>query len=269
MIKVKSPLRYPGGKSKAIRKILPLIPTHYDEFREPMVGGGSVFLSAKQALNNNAKYVIGDFNYDLCCFWKCVRDNVDGLVSKVQEIKNTHLDGRELFNALTSNNDNLSDIDLAVRFFVLNRITFSGVISGGYSEQSFDGRFTQSSINRLTYASRILQGVEINCGDYTDSLFDNMDNVFIFLDPPYWKNVKSRLYSGEFFNHEGFAGNMKRCNHRWLITLDDSPEVREMFSFANIQSYDLQYSMNTVTKGKEIFITNYDIAEVIPISKKD
>ena len=44
---IKSPLRYPGGKSKALKRILPLIP-EYDEFREPMVGGGSVFFALKQ-----------------------------------------------------------------------------------------------------------------------------------------------------------------------------------------------------------------------------
>ncbi|MYF99993.1 DNA adenine methylase [Candidatus Poribacteria bacterium] len=47
MKNAKSPLRYPGGKSRAIKQILPHIPTEIGEFREPFVGGGSVFFSLR------------------------------------------------------------------------------------------------------------------------------------------------------------------------------------------------------------------------------
>ena len=127
---VKSPLRYPGGKSKAIKKILPLIPKDYKEFREPFVGGGSIFLSSMQLLNNNAKYIINDLNYDLYCFWKYAKQDNDRLVDKVIEIKNKFANGKELYNSLKLLN-NMSDFDRAVRFFILNRITFSGTVDSG------------------------------------------------------------------------------------------------------------------------------------------
>jgi DNA adenine methylase len=50
-----SPLRYPGGKSRAVKTIIPLMPKNYAEFREPFVGGGSVFLAALQNNANSAK----------------------------------------------------------------------------------------------------------------------------------------------------------------------------------------------------------------------
>lgn len=55
---------------------------------------------------------------------------------------------------------------------------------------------------------------------------------------------------------------MCKCNHKWLITYDDSKFVREIFSFANIISWDLTYGMRNVTSnsnqiGKELFISNY------------
>ena len=74
MIEIVSPLRYPGGKSRAIKNILPLIPYNFDEFIEPFVGGGSVFISARQNIFNNAKYVINDLNFDLYCFWKYAKE---------------------------------------------------------------------------------------------------------------------------------------------------------------------------------------------------
>ena len=93
---VKSPLRYPGGKSRAIKKITPLIPKDYKEFREPFVGGVSVFLNSKQVINPDAKYVINDLNKDLACFWKIARDRNKELVNRIQEIKDEAIDGRKL-----------------------------------------------------------------------------------------------------------------------------------------------------------------------------
>lgn len=267
---IKSPLRYPGGKSKAIKRILPLIPESYKEFREPMVGGGSVFLAAKQKINTKAKYKINDLNYDLYCFWKSAKNNINELVKQVQYIKDISNDGRKLFEKFANNNKSLAILERAVRFFVLNRITFSGTVdSGGYSEQSFKNRFTQSSIDRLALLSQTLLDVDISYGNYTNYLFEKGEGVFIFLDPPYLSAIKSKLYgeNGNLhtsFNHEEFAKNMKKCNHRWLITLDDTPETRDMFNFANIYEWELQYGMNNykqknARKGKEVFITNYKI----------
>ena len=93
--------------------------------------------------------------------------------------------------------------------------------------------------------------------------------MFIFLDPPYLKATKKRLYgkSGDLhlgFDHIKFAEDMKKCKHKWLITYDDSPEIRELFNFANIYEWELQYGMNNfrqgkADKGKELFICNYTI----------
>lgn len=268
--KVRSPLRYPGGKSRAIKKILPLIPKDFKEFREPFVGGGSVFLAVKQELNSKALYVINDLNYDLYCFWKIAQNNIEEFVEEVKRIKEEEKDGRELFDYLVENDNNLSDFDRAVRFFVLNRITFSGTVdSGGYSKQAFQKRFTDSSIERLALLSEPLQGVKICHGDYEEHLFQEGDDVFIFLDPPYLRQAKSKLYgkNGDLhvgFDHERFARNMKKCKHKWLITLDNTPEIWEMFSFAYIYEWELQYGMNNykkknAKKGKELFISNYKL----------
>ena len=69
---ITSPLRYPGGKSKAVKFINPIIPDDFSEFREPFVGGGSVFIDAKQNINPKAVYKINDLNFELYCFWKFI-----------------------------------------------------------------------------------------------------------------------------------------------------------------------------------------------------
>ena len=272
----KSPLRYPCGKSRALKQILPLVPMHISDFREPFVGGGSVFFAIRSIFQHHIQsYWINDLNYDLYCFWKQARDNVEVLVKALADKHAHYTDGRTLFEELTKdkeflsqNRDMLSEFERAVRFFVLNRITFSGVVdSGGYSQSAYKKRFTDSSIERVKNISPYLSGVKITNGDYTDALFHDGDDVFIFLDPPYWKATESKLYGVKgalhtAFDHGQFAENMKRCRHKWLITYDDSPVIRELFDFAEIQEWTLQYGMNnyrkaSAAKGKELFIKNY------------
>lgn len=111
--------------------------------------------------------------------------------------------------------------------------------------------------------SLIIKDFEIAYGDYEKLLFGDGDGVFIFLDPPYYSTSKSRLYgkNGDLhlnFDHKRFAANMKKCKNLWLITYDDCVEVRELFSFAYIYLFEIQYGM-TAKKGKELIITNYPI----------
>lgn len=269
MPKIKSPLRYPGGKSKALDQILPHIPLNIGEYREPFVGGGSVFLAVKQLFSSRIqRYWINDLNFDLCCFWLYAKTEIESLTYEVDRIKQKYINGRELFNYFTREDLKLNDFERAVRFFVLNRITFSGTVdSGGYSQQAFERRFTESSINRLRNLSVHLSSVNITSGDYENSLFQDGENVFIFLDPPYLSATKSKLYGlkGNLhtaFDHERFAKNMRKCSHKWLITYDNSQKIRELFNFANITEWTLQYSMNnykqkSAAQGQEILIQNY------------
>lgn len=273
---VKGVLRYPGGKTKLLKKILPLIPKNFDEYREPFVGGGSVFIASKQQINSHAFYWINDLNYELYCFWKQLRDNSNFLIKKILDIKNEYKDGQSLYYLLKKNEfKSKKELDDAVRFFVLNRITFSGLSdSGGYSQESFEKRFTLSSIERLTSLSGLIQDVEVTNTDYENLLFKEGDNVFIFLDPPYFNARKAKLYGkmGNLhtsFDHIKFANNMRKCKYNWLITYDDSPEIRKMFSFANIYEWEAQYGVNhgyikkmnggKAKKGNELFISNYPL----------
>ncbi len=267
---IKSPLRYPGGKSKAIIQIEKQLPEYFTEYREPFVGGGSVFIYVKQKYQN-LKFWINDLNPEVFLFWKIAQSNLQDLVTEVKKVKDNYQDGRLLFTQMSQVDVNqLSDLERAVRFFVLNRITFSGTIeAGGYSQKSFESRFTYSSIARLKNLEFILDNkVTITNLDYSEILKPNDGNVFIFLDPPYYVATKSKLYGKRgclhtSFDHDKFAKIVNHCHHLWLITYDNSPEIINKFKNANIQPFELQYGMNNyqrsnAAKGREIFIRNYD-----------
>ncbi len=280
---IKSPLRYPGGKSRAIKTISEYIPKKFSEFREPFVGGGSVFIYLKQQLPK-LKITINDLNPELYLFWHFVQSDLSKLVSEVRQMKENYQDGKLLFAKLARIDVNkLSDLERAVRFFVLNRITFSGTIeSGGFSLEAFHKRFTHSSIDRLeNLASILTPEIKITNLDYSHLINEPGKDVFIFLDPPYFKAEKSKLYGkkGDLhtgFDHQRFAATLKQCPHNWLITYDDCPEIRENFKWANIIEWELQYGMNNykqqkAEKGQELFISNYEIhlnTQIPDFSKK-
>ncbi|MBD2503456.1 DNA adenine methylase [Anabaena azotica] len=270
---IKSPLRYPGGKSRAIKQIIEYLPQSFDEYREPFVGGGSVFIYLKQKYPN-LKIWINDLNTELFLFWRYAQSKLSPMVDEIRRIKDKYLDGKLLFSELTSLDvESLSDFDRAVRFFVLNRITFSGTVeSGGYSEEAFHKRFTYSSIERLEKLESILtEDIKITNLDYSQLLNTEGRNVFLFLDPPYFIAKKSKLYGRDgdlhtSFEHQRFAELLQQCSYPWLITYDDSPEIRANFALAHIYEWELQYGMNNykqskAAKGKELFITNYEITQ--------
>ncbi len=273
MTTFKSPLRYPGGKSRAIEQMKFLLPKEFEEYREPFVGGGSFFIYLKQK-QPKLKIWINDLNPELYCFWKYVQIDSEKLAHEILKVKKERKNGQVLFNELLSIDvHSLTEFERAVRFFVLNRITFSGVVeSGGYSQLAFESRFTDSSIERVSKIGPLLEGIKITQLDYRQLLEDGDKSVFTFLDPPYFKATKSKLYGKNGvlhtgFNHGEFAQAMKKCKHYWLITYDDSPEIRKNFSFANIYEWELQYGMNNykqnkAEKGNELFIANYDLPKL-------
>ncbi|MEM9885579.1 MAG: DNA adenine methylase [Bacteroidota bacterium] len=266
---VKSPLRYPGGKSRAIKQIAPLIPPH-KAYREAFLGGASAFLHQKQSFPQRT-YWVNDLYEDLFYFWQTVRDDLEEVVAQVQIWRQEFEDGKKLHRFLVNRITTFEPSQKAAAFFILNRITFSGTIeSGGYSKQAFEKRFTPSSILRLEALNGILANTKITNLDYEAVVNEKGEEVFIFLDPPYYSASKSALYGKKgslhkSFDHERFARTMKNCPHQWLITYDNSEYIRELFSFAHVVDWNITYGMRNVVgsnsrqQASELFIANYPI----------
>lgn len=266
MANITTPLRYPGGKAKALKKILPFIPKNFLEYREPFLGGASVFIALKQQYPN-VTYKIGDLNRDVYCFWATLKENTNELIKAITQIKKSCKDGARLYSKL-SYSKTTGVFGRALRFYVLNRITYSGTVdSGGYSFEAFEKRFTLSKIDNLQFLGKLLENVEIINESYEHLLFAKGEQVFIFLDPPYWAARKSPLYGrnghlNKFFDHTQFAENIRKCKHKWLITCDDSELIRDLFAFAHLYQWEMKYTglnKKKAINGKELFITNYEI----------
>jgi len=287
---IKSPLRYPGGKSKAIKKLSEFTDIAFKEYREPFVGGGSLFIYLKQCFPDR-QFWINDLNTDVYSFWKAAQENLSEMLKLIKKFKKEK-NGKALYQKLLAMNlGELSLIERGARFFVLNRITFSGTTeSGGYSERAFQGRFTDSSIDRVAALSEILdKNVKITNLDYSELLKndrsvprvheDHEDDenaeiavqqqcqILIYLDPPYYSATHSRLYGKKGnlhsgFDHQRFSEEIKACKMNWFISYDNSKFVRELFSFAKQHAWQLQYGMNNSNKdsclmGEELIVSAF------------
>lgn len=264
----KSPLRYPGGKTRSADIIVSYAPKGFKEYREPFVGGASVFLKIKEKYPN-IKFWLNDIYEDLYAFLNQCRYNPKKLTEAVRQIKATNTDGKKMFDTIKSKIASANKFFRAVYFFVINRTSFSGTaMSGGFSNAAYEGRFTDSSIDSIIpFGNTLKKNMKITNWDYERVVEREGNDVFIYLDPPYYTAEKSALYgkNGDLhrgFDHERFANVMKNCKHKWLITYDDCEYIRNLFSFAKIVPFEASYGMknvgeNSKQKGKEMLIMNY------------
>ncbi len=265
----RSPLRYPGGKQKAIDQISDMLPASAREYREPMVGGASVYLHAR-SIGFAEKYWINDKFHELVQFWKSVKDPriCARLAEELEQFRRKFDSPEEIKKYFIK--ARLEEPKDAYRkaflFFFFNRVTFSGTTrAGGFSSSASLRRFTASSIERLKPLPEAFTNTKITELDFEELISAPGDDVFIFLDPPYY--TASRLYgrngSLHEFDHEKLAASLKKTEHRFLITYDDCPELRRLYKWAHIKEWQLQYGMNNCNLqreskiGSELFVYNY------------
>lgn len=270
---VKSPLRYPGGKSKVAHKLVSLSEKS-DYLVEPFVGGGSFFIEYLKKYPKT-KVIISDKNRDLFCFWFSVIYNGNSLVDCVKDAfysKNLYNSPEKFYRYWKQEIVQVNHIVSAVRFFVLNRITFSGTTdSGGFSNQCFNKRFTRSSIDRLQYVVEFLKDKDISCYNYSiEELFESEElmkkELFCYFDPPYFSNKSSKLYGKNGDLHDNFDHdklfyiiNEYKNNMNFIMTYDNCDEIKEKYKNFFIEYLDMSYSITNLrgNETKELLISNY------------
>lgn len=262
---IKSPLRYPGGKSKAV-KFLSTIIKDCDSFFEPFAGGASLGIYISQVFN--VPVYLNDINYDLYCFWKSALFNNEELETKVINYYNMPKTKEVYFKIIEKNFDN--EIDIGARFFALNRITFSGTIeSGGYSNQAHKKRFTESSISRMKEV-KTLKKISISNLDYQDFLNNSFsEKSYVFLDPPYYSATKSALYgkNGELhknFSHETLFNFLlkNKDKFKFFMTYDNCDYIKNLYKkYFYIYEWKLQYGMTNkkTESNNELLISNFEV----------
>ena len=249
----RSPLRYPGGKTRAVKQIVPLILEEKpDTIVSPFLGGGSIELACEEA-------GIPVLGYDafppLVNFWHHMLTQPEELARRVRRIRATF--NKDRFYRYQQR-EHTNDIASAVRFFALNRASYSGAtLSGGYSPGH--ARFTTTSANRIA-AFRTTQFV-VEQASFEQSIAKHPD-AFLFLDPPYM--IQSNLYGKKgdhhsSFNHRGLA-DLVVDREQWIMTYNNCDAVRAHYSGHRIEEAQWAYGMNKSKRSSEVIIFSKDLS---------
>ena len=287
MKSLKTPLRYPGGKSRACVKMDQYFPDlrNYKEYREPFLGGGSV------AIHITKKYPhldiwVNDLYEPLYNFWRVLQDDGYKLYKRLQELKSRYPDqgsARGLFLEAKElvNDYSISPLYRACSFYVINKCSFSGLTeSSSFSAQASDSNFSMRGIDKLPGYSQIIKNWEITNLSY-DKLLDegSEKSAFIYLDPPY--DIKDNLYGKKGamhkgFDHDRFASDCDSCSMDCLISYNADQLVKDRFKEWNAGEFDLTYTMRSVgeymrdqKQRKELLLFNYGLKGLAELNQSD
>lgn len=269
---MKSCLRYPGGKTRAIKTIVPLIRERYGKINKlcsPFCGGCSI----EFALNPET-VIINDKFEPLYNFWMQVRNNKDSLIGTIKRYKKEGIT-KDRFATLRAQvmDASIDPVERAAMYFIINRCSFSGAtLSGGFSTESSIKRFTDSSINLI--AKIDLSNYTITNDDFTLCIDKTPNDYFIFADPPYYLEKGSRLYGKngdlhESFDHRGFFEHITKFKGDWLITYNDCQFIRDLYKDYDILPAEWAYGMNKSKESSEIIILSKHRTDIIDKSVKN
>jgi DNA adenine methylase len=254
--KLKTPLKYPGGKSRAIDSMFPYFPdlSNYTEYRETFLGGGSVAFAVTQRYPDLPMWV-NDLYWNLYNFYVHLQKDGDALAEEIKRLKFANIEPdskKQLFldsKAILSTGfttDPNANFQKAVAFYIVNKCSFSGL--GETGSFSYDeNNFTLSAIENLKGYGKLMKNWKITNQSY-ETLLDHQDNTFVYLDPPY--EISSFVYGkkGDMhksFDHDRFA---ERCNGSkmdMIISYNDDESVTNRFPNWRQERFPLSYTMRS------------------------
>ena len=272
---LKTPLRYPGGKSRALANLFRFLPdlSQVSEYREPFLGGGSVAIEVTKRYPKLDIWV-NDLYEPLYNFWCELRDHGQEMRDQLVQLKYRHCDptsakilfeqSKEYLNGTQGDQSNLSR---AVAFYVINKCSFSGLTeSSSFSKQASVSNFSMRGIEKLQGYTQIIKDWKITNLSYEQLLTDDK-KCFTYLDPPY--DIKDNLYGKKGsmhngFNHDDFAADCDRFIGHQLISYNSSQLVKDRFKDYQTGEFDLTYTMRSVgeymreqKERKELLLFNY------------
>jgi len=269
-------LKWAGGKSKLLHKLRPLVPSKYDHYIEPFVGGGALFFCL---CPHDA--ILSDLNSELMNCYRVVRDKPEELIRFLGSMSIT----KESFYAMRMQNPtNLSDVERAARLIYLNKTCYNGLYRVNKKGQ-FNTPFGQYRLVKLYNppqihaASTALQGVMLLELDFEPLLLSYAHSRdFVYLDPPYppvgrWSDFKR--YTKEFFtekDHIRLAKVVEELDNRgckFILSNAMHPLILKLYAkFGKIDVEAPRYiNCRAGKRGNvsELLITNIECYEGTPL----
>lgn len=260
---VKSPFRYPGGKFYALKHIIPFLDfIEHDEFREPFVGGGSVFFGKSKAKYN----WINDIEPEIINVYEHLK-NPKKLLS-FKDMFNNEIATKERHKEMVSY-EPINELERAFKTYYLNRTSYSGIINKpAWGYRTGKSSPPQNWGNFIKSASKKLEETKITNLDFSEVIDAKPigDKILMYLDPPYFHADQKRAYKKPFElgDHIRLADELKKTKYNFCLSYDDCSEIRELYGWAKIYERNWLYNTANLTgenrqTGNELIITNYAV----------
>jgi DNA adenine methylase len=252
---VKGPVGYIGGKSKVAAQLVSLFPPR-TTYVEPFAGGAQVFFHKERAKVE----VLNDLNVDIVNLFRVCQSHYEELVRYLRFT----LTSRQWFQWLQELPPGyLTDIQRAARFFYLQKHSFAACARKGsfrYVVSSKPYYRPHQIPGLLQSAHERLQRVQIECLPY-EKIFTKYDRsqTFFYCDPPYYglRYYEHNFSAADFVS---FEERLRSLKGKFLLSLNDHPEVRRLFRCYDISHIDIPYSTAKSKKNRrhrELLIKNY------------
>ena len=257
--------RYPGGKFYALDVLRGFwSQVVHDEYREPFVGGGSVFFNKPKSKKN----WLNDIDDELIITYRVISNKKERprLLKKLQAQEASKSHWKKIFASHPS-----SDFEKAFKYYYLNRTSFSGKLMSaawGYREKRSlpPSRWHE----RIDPCGDKLQNVKITNMDFRKVIKEkSSEKVFMFIDPPYFSPAKRKHYRFglDEKDHIDLSALLRVSDHSFVLTYDDCKEVRSLYKWANIYPISFFYRVDNsnIQNGKrrsgcELVISNIKFA---------
>jgi len=239
-------IRWVGGKTRLLPRILPFIPEKIHNYYEPFLGGGAVFLSCRPVIAGTA--YLSDLNEHLISAWTALRDQPNEL----KPLLDWHLenDSKEFYYRVRAEAPS-GILERAVRFLYLNGVSWNhlwrensktGAMNVPWGDRKFKG-FSQLELNEI---STLLRNATIRNCDFRELLTDASEGDFVYLDPPYLPlfskpesekepTAKFNKYTAKTFELADLIELAKVCADlsnrgvNWIMSNRDTDVVRDLF----------------------------------------
>lgn len=271
-----TPLRYPGGKSQLSDFVYHSIKLNNIDkpiYCEPFAGGAGIGISLllKKRVET---IVLNDLDAAIYSIWYAILNDTERLVQSIHQVEislDTWHAQRRIYN--TMRNHIGYSFELAFAAFFLNRTNRSGIITGGpiggmnqAGKYLINCRFNKERlITKIFAIAKNKERIQLYNLDAIIFLRDVLyrqpnDNLFIFFDPPYYRQGKS-LYKN-YYNDEKhrqlcrFISSLQ--DYYWIMTYDNNPTIEQIYStYDNVKRYSLQYTAQKKKREQELFFHSY------------
>jgi DNA adenine methylase len=258
-------IRWAGGKSRLLPKILPYVPEHFENYYEPFLGGGAMFFAVQDRISGRAQHA--DLNKHLVAAWIAIRDHQDELRPLLEWHRER--DSKDFYYEVRASTPE-GLVPLAARFLYLNGVSWNhlwrensktGAMNVPWGDRPFKG-FDDDTLERLAAS---LQVADVQATDFREALAEARAGDFVYLDPPYLPvftksevekepTSKFNKYTAKVFGEPDLCDLAALCDEltrrgvKWVMSNRDNPGVRELFPNAEVVGFTTRRSVAAQSK---------------------